>query len=221
MSAYHDYGFFNEEAAHTHAYLEQPMLKLLGSNKSQYILDLGCGNGAMVRFLLKQGYIAYGTDASEQGIAIARKRHPEHFAVQDLSIDALPDKLAGIPFNTIISTEVIEHLYNPRLFIAFCRKILLQYGGGNLILSTPYHGYLKNLALAIAGKWDAHANPLWDGGHIKLWSRKTLTQALEEQGFTVTDFLGCGRFPGFWKSMMIKARIGGEGEDKVEKVMGL
>ena len=74
-------------------------------------------------------------------------------------------------------------------------------------MSTPYHGYLKNLALAITGKMDAHFGPLWDGGHIKFWSRKTLSRLLEEKGFEVTDFAGCGRVPYLWMSMLVKGRI--------------
>lgn len=132
---------------------------------------------------------------------------PERFALQDLTTDDLPESLIGLKFDTIISTEVIEHLYDPRRFIAFCKKVLLKNGGGELILSTPYHGYIKNLMLALVGKWDQHADPLWDGGHIKLWSRKTLSILLTEQGFEVTDFVGCGRMPFLWKSMVIKARI--------------
>lgn len=42
--------------------------------------------------------------------------------------------------------------------------------GGRFVCTTPYHGYLKTFALAVAGNSDSHANPLWDGGHIKLFS---------------------------------------------------
>ena len=76
------------------------------------------------------------------------------------------------------------------------------------MISTPYHGYLKNLVMAATGKMDAHFTVLWDGGHIKFWSRKTLTQLLEEFGFEVIGFKGSGRFPYIWKSMFIRARVG-------------
>ncbi|PWS26382.1 methyltransferase [Pedobacter yonginense] len=207
MANYKDYGYSNNEATHAHGYITKPILGLLNRQKNKAILDLGCGNGALVNVLLEKGFNAYGTDASETGIEIASKTNPNRFAVQDLSSDHLPAPLKGIHFDTIISTEVIEHLYDPRKFITFCKNVLDKNGGGEIILSTPYHGYLKNLTLALAGQWDKHANPLWDGGHIKLWSRKTLTLALEEQGFNITDFIGCGRFPFLWKSMVIKARI--------------
>ena len=78
--------------------------------------------------------------------------------------------------------------------------------GGLLIISTPYHGYLKNFVLALANKWDAHLNPFWDGGHIKFWSCKTLSQLLNETGFSVIRFIGAGRLPFLWKSMIVVAQ---------------
>lgn len=75
--------------------------------------------------------------------------------------------------------------------------------GGRFICTTPYHGYLKNLALSIMGKWDQHADPLWDGGHIKLWSRAKLGALLEETGFTNIQFRGAGRLPGLWMTMVM------------------
>jgi 2-polyprenyl-3-methyl-5-hydroxy-6-metoxy-1,4-benzoquinol methylase len=208
MSQYKDYSYSDDLATHAHQYLLHPILNVLAKNKPLNILDLGCGNGSLVFKLLKEGYEAYGTDASEQGIAIAQSKYPDRFVLQNLDHDDLPETLSRIPFDTVISTEVIEHLYDPRAFIDFCKKILIKNpDGGQIILSTPYHGYLKNLSLAIAGKWDSHANPLWDGGHIKLWSRETLGKLLQEKGFVVTDFIGCGRVPYLWKSMVICARL--------------
>lgn len=207
MADYKDYGYNDTCATFVHGYIAKPMLDLLHPKTNQNILDVGCGNGSLVKYFVENGYNAYGTDASESGIKLASKFAPDRFALQDLSTDDLPSKFEHLNFDTITSTEVIEHLYDPRKFIAFCKKILLKNGGGEIILSTPYHGYIKNLLIAIAGKWDQHANPLWDGGHIKLWSKKTINQLLVEQGFTVTNFVGCGRIPYVWKSMIIKAKI--------------
>jgi SAM-dependent methyltransferase len=130
---------------------------------------------------------------------------PGPLFVQDLSTGKLPQELQGLSFDTIISTEVIEHLYDPEAFIVFCKQALSS--KGEIILSTPYHGYLKNLVLSIFNKWDSHLNPLWLGGHIKMWSAKTLSGALTNNGFTVTGFKGCGRIPYLWKSMLIKAKL--------------
>jgi 2-polyprenyl-3-methyl-5-hydroxy-6-metoxy-1,4-benzoquinol methylase len=48
--------------------------------------------------------------------------------VQDINTGELPATLDNIFFDTIISTEVIEHLYNPRNYIAFCKHVLMKMG---------------------------------------------------------------------------------------------
>lgn len=205
MAEYQEYGYTNDHADHTFFYLRDALMSMLCPTENHCILDLGCGNGYLVNYLLKQGYNVYGTDASEEGIDIAKKESPDRFFVQDLSTADLPVELQRLHFDTIISTEVIEHLYDPNGFIDFCKKILPT--SGELIISTPYHGYLKNLLLSIFNKWDAHHAPAWKGGHIKFWSRKSLSNLLESKGFTIVDFKGCGRAPYFWKSMIIKAKL--------------
>lgn len=204
MSAsYKDYGYRSADLSLAHGYLLPGLVAMLGPPLGP-ILDLGCGNGAVARALIAEGYDVYGADASESGIAIANAESPGRFFVLDVSSGELPNELAGRRFDVVISTEVIEHLYDPRGFIAFARRILAS--GGEFIVSTPYHGYLKNVALAIAGKLDAHFTVLWDGGHIKFFSRNTLEHMLREQGFEVTRFTGAGRLPYLWKSMLVKAR---------------
>ena len=203
--SYSDYGFPDNEPSHAFAYLRAPLLSLLDVNTNKCILDLGCGNGYLVNYLISQGFNAYGTDASEQGIEMARRINANRFFVQDLSTDALPQELQSLDFDTIISTEVIEHLYDPAAFIRFCKKTLNN--RGEIIISTPYHGYLKNLLIGIFNKWDRHFSPTWQGGHIKFWSKDTLSKLLMDAGFDIVAFEGCGRIPYFWKSMIIKARI--------------
>lgn len=172
MTDYKDYGFYNAGPTHNFSYQLNALLKLIDKTKNKNILDLGCGNGYLVNYLVGQGYNAYGTDASEKGIAIAKKNSADRFFVQDISSGALPAELQNIPFDTIISTEVIEHLYDPEAFINFCKQQLTQ--GGEIIISTPYHGYLKNLMLSIFNKWDSHMNPRWLGGAHKAMVKKNI-----------------------------------------------
>ncbi|HEX5152908.1 MAG TPA: class I SAM-dependent methyltransferase [Parafilimonas sp.] len=207
MSGYKDFGYNTEGWNHVHAYILKPLLNLLDSKKERIILDLGCGNGWLVNHLVELGYNAYGTDASVSGIEIAKRKNNERFFLQELGKDELPEAIQNIQFNTIISTEVIEHLYQPKEYLDFCKKILNQNGGGELMLTTPYHGYLKNVVLSLSGKMDKHFTVLWDGGHIKFWSRKTLTKLLEQKGFSSIEFAGCGRLPWLWKSMLLRAHI--------------
>jgi 2-polyprenyl-6-hydroxyphenyl methylase/3-demethylubiquinone-9 3-methyltransferase len=78
--------------------------------------------------------------------------------------------------------------------------------GGVAVVSTPYHGYWKNLVLALAGQTDKHYTALWDHGHIKFWSMDTLGQLLREAGFKSIEFRRVGRIPTLAKSMIAIAR---------------
>jgi 2-polyprenyl-3-methyl-5-hydroxy-6-metoxy-1,4-benzoquinol methylase len=207
MSEYKDYGW-EEGATYAHGYLYNDLKVMIRNDKTKTILDVGCGNGEMANSLISEGYDVYGTDGSTTGIEVAKKRNDERFYVQDINSAKLPHEPQDKKFNLIISTEVIEHLYNLRGYIEFCKNVLMEHGVGEIIISTSYHGYFKNLALAVTGKMDSHFIVLWDDGHIKFWSVKTLTELLEESGFKVVDFRGSGRFPYLWKSMFLKAKIG-------------
>jgi 2-polyprenyl-6-hydroxyphenyl methylase/3-demethylubiquinone-9 3-methyltransferase len=103
----------------------------------------------------------------------------------------------------VVSLEVVEHVYAPRDFAA--RLFDLVAPGGAAIVSTPYHGYWKNLAIAVSGKFDQHFTALWDHGHIKFWSRDTLARLLREAGFSELAFHYAGRFPPLSKSMIVVA----------------
>ena len=140
----------------------------------------------------------------DQASLKAKKAYPEiKFEYADLTTDLSQNSLAG-RCDLVISTEVVEHVFLPRIYAKNCACLLKP--GGLLIVSTPYHGYLKNLVLAVSGKLDTHFTALWDCGHIKFWSRQTLTRLLEEAGFEVVRFLGVGRVPFLWKSMVILAK---------------
>ncbi|MDR3651549.1 MAG: class I SAM-dependent methyltransferase [Paludibacter sp.] len=206
MPVYKDYNWNDEKLTEAHSYFMIPILKMLPSDGSP-ILDVGCGNGSFANYLISKGYNVYGIDASFSGIEIANSINQGRFYIQDLTKDELPNELIDIKFKTIISTEVIEHLYDPRRYIQFCKAILEKSSGGNLIISTPYHGYLKNLMLSIFNAWDKHFTALWDGGHIKFWSYNTLKVLFVENGFEIIDFKGCGRVPFIWKSMVINSKI--------------
>src|SRR5262249_24621081 len=88
-------------------------------------------------------------------------------------------------FPLVVSLEVIEHWINSRAFAKRFLALIAPTGLG--ILSTPYHGYWKNLVLALSGKMDAHFTSLWDCGRVKFWSIKKL---LEE--------VGAGMREGLW-----------------------
>ena len=161
--------------------------------------DLGCGNGSVANWLAELGFQVSGVDPSVTGIEQANRSFPK----LNLRVGSTQDKLHETfgSFPLVVSLEVVEHVYAPRDY-ARCVRNLLQPDGYALI-STPYHGYLKNLALAVSGKMDAHFTALWDHGHIKFWSIKTLSALLAEAGLKVLSVDRVGRIAPLAKSMLL------------------
>jgi 2-polyprenyl-3-methyl-5-hydroxy-6-metoxy-1,4-benzoquinol methylase len=177
-------------------------LNFLSINKNSLIFELGCGNGSVANFLTNLGYNITGVDPSIEGINFANKYYPHLKLFNGSAYDNLKEIYGQFPI--CISLEVIEHVYSPRIYASNLFDLVLP--GGAVIISTPYHGYIKNLVLSITGKMDAHFTALWDHGHIKFWSRKTLTTLLTEAGFVDIKFVRVGRIPILAKSMIAIAR---------------
>jgi 2-polyprenyl-3-methyl-5-hydroxy-6-metoxy-1,4-benzoquinol methylase len=196
-----EYPYDTEAACHTHAYLWSPCLEILGAagGGGRKVFDLGCGNGTLARHLKSKGYEVTGVDPSSSGIAVARRADPSLRLDVGSAYEPLANKYGTFP--AVVSLEVVEHVYDPRLY-AKCVADLLQ-PGGTAIISTPYHSYFKNLVMAVSGKMDAHFTALWDHGHIKFWSVKTLTELFAEQGLRVQKVLRVGRIPVLAKSMIL------------------
>jgi SAM-dependent methyltransferase len=198
-----DYGWREPAPACSQAYLAGPVVhapRRLGAHK---VLVLGCGNGALTHHLQRQGFGVLGCDADARGIELAAAGDTGA-RFQRLSLYDSPAALEDSGFDAVVSTEVVEHLFEPAALPRFAWEVLKP--GGHLIVSTSYHGYLKNLLICLAGKWDSHHWPLRDGWHIKFWSFRTLSLLLEGNGFSVVRFIGAGRLPGLWKSMIVVAR---------------
>ena len=164
------------------------------------ICDLGCGNGHIAGRLASLGYEVTGVDASPSGIRIAQHAYPQVKFVEAL----IDGDLVLHDFDLVISSDVIEHLYRPSDLLEAACSLLKP--GGHILIGTPYHGYLKNLAIAISGRMDSHYSVLHDGGHIKFFSVRTLSQLLISHSFMDLSFSYYGRAPWLWKNMICHAR---------------
>lgn len=166
------------------------------------MFELGCGNGSIANVLQQRGWDVTGVDPSTEGIAQANAQYPHLKLFEGSAYDDLVARFGQFPVAT--SLEVVEHVYFPRHYAA--TLFTLVESGGTAIVSTPYHGYWKNLAMALTGKMDEHFTALWDHGHIKFWSIETLGELLREAGFVDIRFERVGRIPVLGKSMIAIAR---------------
>jgi 2-polyprenyl-3-methyl-5-hydroxy-6-metoxy-1,4-benzoquinol methylase len=192
------YRYYDAKPTYANSYLWPVLTEFIASKSwpKKRAFDLGCGNGATCKMLSQQGFEVVGVDPSESGVLLANE------SGVNAHVGSAYDDLASIygTFPLVVSLEVIEHCMEPRKFAKTIYELVAS--GGYGFISTPYHGYLKNVALAISGKLDSHFTALWDGGHIKFFSIRTLGALMREAGAKDLRFVRVGRVPPLAKSMI-------------------
>ncbi len=131
---------------------------------SKLILDIGCGDGWVAGYFSKFAKVV-SIDLAIDNPLNALNKYPSsnHAAVV---ADGMFLPFANESFDTIIASEVIEHLADPPLFIEGCMQKLIP--GGQLILVTPYHEKLKYHICV-------HCNhPTPESAHLHSFSEKNI-----------------------------------------------
>jgi 2-polyprenyl-3-methyl-5-hydroxy-6-metoxy-1,4-benzoquinol methylase len=200
------YRYTGAELNASHTYLLPSVIDVLERTSSHVreksLFDIGCGNGSIADRIAQLGFRVAGIDPSTEGIAQAKIHYPHLNIHTGSAYDDLRKQFGS--FSYVLSLEVVEHLYSPKAFASTAYNLL--HAGGYAIISTPYHGYLKNLAIAATNGFDKHFTAMWDHGHIKFWSIQTLSQLLSEAGFKTIEFKRVGRVPALAKSVIAVAR---------------
>lgn len=111
------------------------LMRLLGKlDKKEKILDAGCGTGL---FLRKLPPGSYGIDISMTALVKAKNYAP-NAKIFLSDIEKMPFK--NNFFDTILCTEVLEHLPNPDKALEEIRRVLKK--NGRFIGSVPSSGFL-------------------------------------------------------------------------------
>ena len=160
------------------------------------VLDVGCGRGEFCAFFRELGLAAEGIDISRKGVEYARKQHPGITFHAGETQSLLPDRAAA--FDCVFSSEVIEHLFDVGGYLEAINRLLKP--GGAFVLTTPYHGLIKNVVLD-AVNYAKHYDPL--GQHIRFFNKNSLGMCLRKWGFEARVWTGYGRPWPFWKSFFV------------------
>jgi 2-polyprenyl-6-hydroxyphenyl methylase/3-demethylubiquinone-9 3-methyltransferase len=171
----------------------------LGTPTSVRLLDFGCGNGVLSEFFQSHGYGVHAIDISETIVKSNQRRFPDvNF---QLGSPNEPVPYADGTFDAVFCSEVIEHVYDVHFIFSEFSRLLRP--GGLLILTTPYHGRLKNVIVALFF-FDRHFDPTWQ--HIRFWTKKSLTKVCVSHGLTPVTWKHVGRFWPVPKSFFLVCR---------------
>lgn len=147
------------------------------------LLEFGAGTGDFLNHLLAGGFPGRmtGTDLLPRPGLL-----PEEVAWIQADLN---HPLGSVPDNSldvIVSTEVIEHLENPRAVIREFWRLLKP--GGKVILTTPNQESLRSLlALLFSGHYAAFQDSCYPA-HITALLRIDLRRIFAEAGFHELEF---------------------------------
>jgi 2-polyprenyl-3-methyl-5-hydroxy-6-metoxy-1,4-benzoquinol methylase len=137
---------------------------------AQLILDIGCGNGWVARHFLKKNRKVVSMDISTINPLKALQNYPcENHAAIVADAFHLPFKNNSI--DCIIASEIIEHVYDPKLFV---EKIVEKLkAGGKLIITTPYNEKIEYYLCV-------HCNlPTPKNAHLHSFNKQNISNVIE------------------------------------------
>jgi ubiquinone/menaquinone biosynthesis C-methylase UbiE len=145
------------------------------------VLDLGCGAGEFSAALIDAA-APIAVDVAAEALRRAEARVPGLDVRLWEAGEPLPAADASV--DVVWAGEVIEHVVDLAPWLSEIRRVLRP--RGTLLLTTPDHGTLKLLALALSPRRFAeHFEPRSD--HVRFFSRRTLRALLEDLGFDIAE----------------------------------
>jgi len=105
------------------------LINKISSGKT--LLDIGCGTGYFLNYMKDKGFQTLGLEINEQ----ARNFGKQHFGLNILHPEKLLNGEINQKFKVITLWHVLEHLYQPRLYLQKISAILDK--DGILILALP------------------------------------------------------------------------------------
>jgi 2-polyprenyl-3-methyl-5-hydroxy-6-metoxy-1,4-benzoquinol methylase len=170
-------------------------------DRAPRVLDVGCGEGHFAAALVRAGAEVVAVDVAVEPLRRARECYP-HLDTRLVEPEAsLP--LEDSSFDVVWAGETIEHVADTSGWLSELRRVLCS--GGMLLISTPDHGPLSRLRLALsAGAFQERFDPR--GDHLRFYTRGALAGLLADFGFEGVEVRGAGGLPGARRVLLASAR---------------
>jgi 2-polyprenyl-3-methyl-5-hydroxy-6-metoxy-1,4-benzoquinol methylase len=171
------------------------------------VLELGAGADSILSSLPDLPRLTCVADASPAALDVLRAKHRAL-----INLDAnRPLPFADKSIAAVISTDLIEHLYDPMSLIVEFQRVVRP--GGVIVLSTPNLATLQDRFRFLFGRPPRQIDPMHDylKLHIRQYTVPLLRRMLAQAGFTVTavrsNYVGIEVRQGRWIESRRLARI--------------
>jgi SAM-dependent methyltransferase len=172
-----DFGVYNlaHTIGHTRPLAHQTRFTRRPPRNKGTLLDIGCSDGAFIKWAQDAGFAAYGIDIDDKAIAQARKRCNNVWSADLLSFSNLPVSKPG-RFDVITAFEVLEHQPDPGGFLSAVKGLLAKDGWVS--------GTVPNRSrLVKTGRTASEHYGDYPPHHFLWFDKQALTAALRQSGF--------------------------------------
>lgn len=154
---------------------------------TDYICDVGCSDGALLRHIRGKYDRAIGLDISEKVIKENTDRNNDS-KITYRTYDGSNLNITN-EYDKVFLMDVLEHAFEPNVLITSIYKSLKK--GGVLIMQVPTTGWLSELLM---GKYHF--------GHLRYYDQDYLSEYLKKNGFDVLHIQTFNSVP--WSTKIIK-----------------
>jgi 2-polyprenyl-3-methyl-5-hydroxy-6-metoxy-1,4-benzoquinol methylase len=142
--------------------------------KNKKVVDLGCGVGEFSEILLKKGANVVSIDGNKYKL-----NKLNNFFQIDIEHEKIP--VEDNSQDVVISTDVIEHLWNTEFFLNEIKRIVKK--NGVIIITTPNYNFFLNRFWYIVGCFE---KIVYKSRHKKFYTYKSIKDELNNH-FDIVD----------------------------------
>lgn len=165
-----------------------------GPPDGQRIVDVGCGEGALVEALAAAGYAAEGVEPEPAAIAAARRRAP-HLRFQQSGAERLP--LENAAFDVVAMVNSLHHVPQTLMPLALAELRRVLKPSGRVVVMEP----------SVTGSFFEALRPIEDETKVRNAAQATLDRAAASGGWKTVKVFGFDRAERFQTADDFIARV--------------
>jgi 2-polyprenyl-3-methyl-5-hydroxy-6-metoxy-1,4-benzoquinol methylase len=160
----------------------KPVFLQLIDPRGLRVLDLGCGGGHNGAMLKKAGAReVVGVERDPGAAQEARKRLDRVVECDLAQLD--PAELGDAPFDAILASDVLEHLYDAEGVLA--RAVTKLRPGGAVVISLPNISNVYVISQLLLKTWPRRRSGIFDRTHVRFFAKRDMVRLLQDAGLRV------------------------------------